>query len=207
MAEQGQIIKDEKYESIFAYESKTAQIIASKVMDRPELSPWMILIPIVFIPFLQRYQKYKDSCKVFRDGFLYTKTIALDIAYKVYRNDLPQEGVSELVSKIVQKNSNVVPEVLNIYQKQIQEIKLLCQHYLALLNTEKVQYKDMVVCYYQNESKYRDFLYKLTEAENEVNSAVNATFKEGLIDVPGIMEKMEKYLLQFRLDEAKKFFN
>ena len=33
MAEQGQIIKDEKYESIFAYESKTAQIIASKAMD------------------------------------------------------------------------------------------------------------------------------------------------------------------------------
>ena len=64
----------------------------------------------------------------------------------------------------------------------------------------------MVICYYQNESKYRDFLYKLTEAENEVNSAVNATFKEGLIDVWN-HGKMEKYLLQFRLDEAKKFFN
>lgn len=201
-----QVIKVEKYNSISAYEQRMAQIITAQILEKPELSPWMILVPIVFIPFIQRYQKYKELCKAFSGGFLYTKKIALDIAYEVYKNGLPKENLPDLIIKSVEKHPNAVPEVLNIYQKQIQEIKLLSEHYLGLLEMEKTQYGEMVISYYQNEHNYLGFINKLTEAEKEVNRATSRTFKDGAGEAPEIMGKMEKLLLECRLDEAKKIF-
>ncbi|MEL7566725.1 MAG: NF038143 family protein [Dehalobacterium sp.] len=200
------VITDENYQSILAYENKIAQIITAKVLEKPELSVWMILIPIVFIPFMQRYQKYQESAKTFREGYLFTKKIGLDTAYRIFRKEIALEDAPELITKIVKKNPNADQLVLNIYQMQIQEVSILYKHYLALFASEKVKYRDMVVDYYQTEDNYLKFLKRLSEAEKEVTRAASATFKDGTEEVPEIMEKMEKHLLEIRLKEAKLFF-
>lgn len=198
---------EENYQSILAYETRTARTIATQVLEKPELSVWMILIPIVFIPFMQRYQKYKESVNIFCSGYLYTKKIALDIAYKIFKNELPQEDVSTIITNIVQKKPDADPRVLSVYQKQIQEIKILWPHYLALLTTGKTKYEEMIVYHYQSETNYLSFIYKLSAAEKEVTQATSATFREGVAEVPEVMDRMEKLLLEFRLNETKKFFN
>jgi len=206
MTTQELMITDENYKSILAYENKIAGQITAKVLEKPEFSVWMILIPIVFIPFMQRYQKYKESTKVFSEGYLYTKKIALDTAYKIIKNEIALEDAAAVTTKIVRNNPNADQLVLNIYMKQIQEISILSEHYMALFASERVKYRDMVVNYYQTKDNYLNFLNRLSEAEKEVTRAASATFKDGTEEVPEIMEKMEKYLLALRLEEANLFF-
>ena len=206
MTNQGLVIIDENYKSILAYESNTAQIITSKILEKPELSAWMILLPLVFILFMQRYQKYKESSKVFIAGYLYTKKIALDTAYRIYNNEISHEEALAMVAETVQKNPNAELIVLNIYNQQIEEIKLLCEHYLALLASKKANYDQMVVSHYQTWDNYLDFVNELAETEKQVTRATTATFKDDAVDVPEIMEKMEEYLGELRLKEARRFF-
>ncbi len=206
MTKQEQLDVDENYKSILAYETKTAQIITSKVLEKPELSAWMILMPIVFILFMQRHQKYNESSKGFSAGYFYTKKVALDIAYRIYNHEISYKEVQTVISETVQKNPNAESIVLNIYHQQIEEIKLLCEHYLALLATKEDKYLQMVVNHYQTEDNYLSYVNRLAETEKEVTRAATATFKDAEVEVPEIMEKMEKYLWELRIGEAKQFF-
>lgn len=199
-------ILDENYKDILDYENRIAQTITSRVLDRPELSAWMILIPIVFIPYMQRCQKYKESSRAFRAGYLYTKKIALDTAYSLYKNEISPEQVSAIVGEIVQKNPNAEQIVLNIYNQQIEEIKILIEHYLMLLDTKEIEYDKMIVSHYKTEDTYLSFVKRLTEIEKQVTNATTATFNDAAIEVPDILEKMEAQLLELRLGQAKEFF-
>jgi len=205
MDKQELAIINENYKSILAYETKTAQIITSKIIEKPELSAWMVLMPIVFILFIQRYQKYNESSKGFSAGYLYTKKIALETAYRIYNYEISREEASALVVEIVQKNPNAELTILNIYNQQIKEIKLLSEHYLALLATKKDSYNQMVVSHYQTEDNYLGFVNQLAETEKEVTKASTPTFKD-VVEVSGIMEKVEKNLWELRFEEARKFF-
>lgn len=202
-----ELITEENYQNILAYENKTALKVFSQVADKPVLSAWMILIPIVFVPYMQRHQRYKESRKAFSEGYLYTKKIALHVAYQIYKNEISGENARSVIKEMVEKNPHADEKVLNIYDKQIQEIELLSAHYLGLFGTGKVSYGEMILCHYQTEHNYLSFVNKLLEAEKEVNRAASATFKDGVAEVPEIMEKMEKQLEELRLEEIKIFFN
>jgi len=206
MAKQQQVIMEDDYKSILDYETKTAQIITFKVLERPELSAWMILMPIVFILFMQRHQKYYQSSKGFSAGYLYTKKIALDTAYRIYNHQISREEAQKSVAKTIVKNPDAEAVVLNIYCQQIEEIKVVYEHYLALLSSKETRHDQMVVSYYRTEDNYLDYVKRLTEAELAVTIAATANFKEAEVEVPEIMEKMEKYLIELRLEEANRFF-
>jgi len=206
MTNQEQVIIDENYKSILAYETRTAQIIAASVLEKPELSAWMILFPIVFVPYMQRHRRYKESKKGFRTGYLYTKEIALNTAYKLYKHEISREEALVMVEKTVQKDPKAERLVKQIYHQQIEEIKLLYEHYLALLATNEDQYEQMVIVHYQSEDNYLGFVNQLAETEKEVNRAAMATFKDDEVKVPEIMKKMESLLLDQRVQEAKQFF-
>lgn len=206
MTKQEQVIMEDNYKSILDHETKTAEIITLKVLDKPELSAWMILIPIIFILFMQRHQKYYQSSKGFSAGYLYTKKIALDTAYKIYNHQISREDAQTSVAKIVVKNPDAEAVVLEIYRQQIEEIQVVCEHYLALLSSKETKYDQMVVSYYRTEDNYLDYVKRLTEAEKAVTIAATANFKDDEVEVPEILEKMEEHLIQLRLEEAKRFF-
>lgn len=109
--------------------------------------------------------------------------------------------------KPVRKNPNAELLVLNIYNYQIEEIKLLCEHYLGLLASKKDKYDQMVVSHYQTEDNYLGFVNRLAEIEKQVTRTTNDTFKDEAVEVPEIMEKMEKHLWELRFEEAKQFFS
>jgi hypothetical protein len=198
---------DAKYNSILSYEKKTAWQVTSKVVEKPELSVWMILIPIVFIPYMQRYQKYKETSKEFCDGYLFTKKIALDTALKMHKNTMTEEEAFLAVSEAVADNPKADARVLKIYEKQVAEINLLCHHYLALLSSQGDDYRQLVAGHYQSYENYTAFLHQLMAAEKEVNRAATLTFKADTEEVPDIIESMEKCLKELRFAEAQKYFS
>jgi hypothetical protein len=206
MVDKGTAITDPKYNNILSYERKTSWEVTSKVVEKPEISVWMILIPIVFIPYMQRYAKYKETSRAFSEGYLYTKKIALDTAYKISTKEMAEEDADLEIEKIVKTKPNADARVLNIFEKQIKEIKLLCQHYLALLKSHGDNYGQLVVNHYKSYDKFVEFLNQLGEAEREVSRAATHTFKTDTEEVPEIIENMENCLNQYRLEEAKKLF-
>ncbi len=206
MTNQKQVIKDEKLKAILDYENRTALTITTKVLEKPELSAWMILLPIVFILFMQRQKKYKELSTAFMEGYLYTKKIALTTAFSLYNHEIFYAEVPAIVAETVQKNPTAEPIVLNIYNQQIEEIKLLCEHYLGLLSSKEENYEQMVISHYQTGENYLSFINRLVEAEKQVTRASIATFQDAAVEVPEIMEEMEKQLWELRCEEAKQFF-
>lgn len=199
---------EDKYNAILSYEQRTSWKVTSKVVEKPELSVWMILIPIIFVPYMQRYQKYKETSKEFSEGYLFTKRIALDAAYKIHSKEMSKGEAIASAIKVVNTNPNADARVLNIYEKQINEIELLCQHYVSLLSSVGVNYEQLVVNRYKSYDNYFNFVTQLIQAEKDVSRAATQTFKadEDTEEVPGIIEKMEKCLAELRLEEARQLF-
>lgn len=199
-------ITDENCKSILAYENKTSSRVALAVLEKPAISAWMILIPIIILPFMLRHQRYKASTKIFCEGYLYTKEIAFGAAYQLFQNKISFENAQALIKRQVEDKPDTDPKVLSIYQKQMEEIEVLFVHYLALLATQKEKYWDMVVSHYQTKNRYLSFINKLADAEKEVSQAVSTTFQDESGEAYAVLEKMENYLLELRTDEANLIF-
>lgn len=207
MSHQECLVLEDKLKTILAYEDKIARNITARVLEKPELSVWMILIPIVFVPFMQQYQRYKDSAKAFNEGYLYTKKIAIDLSYRILKKEISHQDLHEVTKNIVIKNPDADQIVLNTYYSQIQEIEILCAHYLALFASKKVSYGEMIIDYYQTKDNYLIYLKRLADAEKEVTGHSVAAFKDGMGEASDDIKKMEKHLLEIRLEEAELFFS
>ncbi|MCJ7830466.1 MAG: NF038143 family protein, partial [Desulfobacterales bacterium] len=57
-----------------------AAALAAQVIGKPQLSIWMILIPIIFVFFFFRFQKYVAGKKTFADNYLTSRQQALEEA-------------------------------------------------------------------------------------------------------------------------------
>ena len=68
----------EKSALIWAGEEKFSDALAAAVMDRPKISIWMILIPILIVYHMFRFQKYADGRKKFAKNYLITPELALE---------------------------------------------------------------------------------------------------------------------------------
>jgi len=75
--------KKEKSTIILEEEEKFALILASQVINKPQLSLWMILIPIFFVFYFTNLSKYKNGCRQFADNYLIDKKRALNEAIAV----------------------------------------------------------------------------------------------------------------------------
>ena len=69
--------EDKKY-LIYQEERKFAFAVASHVIDKPQLSLWMILIPVIFVYHFYRLKKYADGRKEFAHNFMITRERALN---------------------------------------------------------------------------------------------------------------------------------
>ncbi|MEW6661163.1 MAG: NF038143 family protein [Bacillota bacterium] len=200
------ILADEKYKVILAYEEEVARNVPAKVLDKPELSFWMFFFPIVFVPYMYRHKAYKESLKVFSQGYLFTKKVALEAACLIYKNEQTWEEALEKARLQVYKKPDAVGHILEIYQKQMLEISLLVDHYLKLLNAAGESYRDLIVDAYQTRSRYLEYLQQLAQAEREVNAVAVFAVKSEETTLSGITGKMEQALAALRHKEAEQFF-
>jgi hypothetical protein len=61
------------------------------VLDRPHLSVWMILIPILLVQYFSRSKRYRGALLSFSEKVLQTKKQALDLAREELGNSRAQE--------------------------------------------------------------------------------------------------------------------
>ncbi len=66
-----------KKEFILAYEESLAGELSEKLLDRPKMSVWMILIPLIFVFHCQRHKRFVEGKKKFIQEWTRNKEQAL----------------------------------------------------------------------------------------------------------------------------------
>lgn len=191
-----------KHEMILRHEEQFAYTLAKNVVKKPEASAWMILIPILFVHHIMKINQYKAGVKTFAENILGTKQKALDKAYLEAESG---KKVNYEIEDYFSQVSLVADEEKILAQKQVRAIRIMEEHYLAMLNVQGDALEDLIRGVYSNQKEYRGYLRRLAEAEKEVNQYLMDNFhssQESRIVVRKIEEENEA----LREEELKFFF-
>jgi hypothetical protein len=191
------------YRLILDREERFARAVAVRVVEKPQLSVWMLLIPIIFLHFMHRMQTFKAGVETCSREFLYTRKRALDLAFDAVQRGLPSVPAAAIPAE--EGDGQASGKVAGIRAGQLAEIRIFAEHYLRLFRTEGDTYEALVKSAYGSPAVYARFLGELEQAEKEVNrAALHALGSEQhLADITSKIESAAKTL---RREEAQAIF-
>jgi hypothetical protein len=194
-----------KFNHIYNYERSIGNSVALRVIKSQPIGVWEFMIPIVFI---LHFMRNKQSRELFIQNYMFTKRHALDAAFKMLKKGLSRE---EVISGVEDKTRALLtaPETQGIYsdtirQQQMNEIKLLFDHYGKLLGAGGQDYDALVRNAYGNRSNYIIFHEQLTSAEKKVSDAARQTLGPKA-DVEALL-RIEKATEEIRQSRVEKIF-
>lgn len=187
----------EKKDMILEKEMAFANAVSAVVIEKPTLSIWMILIPVIFVHFFYRLNKYSQGRKEFVEHFILTKKKALD------------EALTALESKR-KPDANRLVQTANIPQgtskTYIAWMKVLLDHYRDLLMSEGDSYESLIRSVYKNRTNYLLFLNSLSKAEKAFDNVLKPHLNNETSGVNDIVKKIETCATDLRREEASKIF-
>lgn len=187
----------DKFDIIEKNEQMFAIRLGSRVIHKPKLSIWMILIPVIFVYYFFQLNKYKQGRTDFADNYLITRMRALDAARAaVVKAKAPD------VEKLVHL-ATLPPETLGAYRKLL---IVLLQHYTDLLRAEGVAIAELVRSSYRNRTNYLLFCNRLNQVERELNAALRPHMKDNIEGFDDAVQRIESVSAQLRHNDAEKFF-
>ena len=166
-----------RYELALSRETGFAWAVANRVVDKPPISVWMILIPILLVQYIISSRELKEVARAFVREFMLTKRLALEMARDMEVGGLTREEV--LISRLpAEWGDEAAPAKVEIRARQRAEIEVLIDHYRRLLAVEGENFALMVRNAYPSRDDYLAFLERLFHAEGEVNRAAVRAFGE-----------------------------
>lgn len=174
---------DKKQELILAQEKLFAARLGTQVLSKPPLHTWMILIPFLFLFFIQDLIKYKDGLKNFKDNYLLSRKKALLEAVSAIREDRSPD-TSSLANQADLKG-NAVALYANLLQ-------VLAEHYVSLLRAEGESFQDLIQSAYGHKrSNFFLFIDQLTKTEKALNTVLLSQLSHDQEGVNSTIKKME----------------
>ncbi len=194
---------EQRFTVIFKREEQFAHTLATSVIQKPKLSVWMFLVPILIIYHANHIKRYKNNLANFQQGFTKTKLHALNLAREeLVRGERKQEREMDLFADYDIEG----PNVQQVRNRQLEEIRLLTKHYRILLRSSGRDYPELVRSAYKTKKEYKKFLNKLNQAEKEVNKAALHAFHDSE-DSRRVVSEMEKHASVLRNQEAGSIFS
>jgi hypothetical protein len=188
---------EEKAAFVIAQEEAFVQTLALQVLDRPKLSIWMILIPVIFVYFFYRYQKFNSGRKVFCENYLISRKRALKEALEVIRT-----GRKPDINALAQQSS--LPH--QIRKKNAAVLKVLVDHYIDLMTAEGENFQELIRGAYKNKTNFLLFINQLNQAEKTLNSAIEPYLAENSGDVSDIIHLINLHSDSIRKELSNKIF-
>ena len=182
---------------IWAGEEKVSDALAAAVMHRPKISIWMILIPILIVYHMFRFQKYADGRKKFAENYLITPERALEANVRSL-----ESGRKCDIDGLVEQAC--IPE--DTTDEYTAWIRVLCDHYADLLRGEGDSVEALIKFVYKNRTNYLLFLSQLNEAEKRFNAVLTPHLRETTDGVDEIVGRMERACANIRRKEAEIIF-
>jgi hypothetical protein len=187
----------EKKRIILAYEERFADSLALQVLDRPRLSVWMILIPVIFVYYFFQYQKFVTGRKDFTEHYLVSLRRALDEAFDSIREhrDPDITGIAEL--------SDVLEDVLP-YQADLLAVRV--EHYTKLLLADGDTFEDLLRAAYRSATDLLLFFNRLCQAEQQVNKALLPHLEKNIDGIHSVIGRIEQQSDNLRRDSVNIIF-
>jgi hypothetical protein len=155
---------EERRRAILAHETAVASSVASRVVDKPVLSAWMILIPLLFLHYLQRQRVFRQGVRGVADALLRTRRRALEIACSGAGGG---SGAHEREPACGEDDDRIRA----LHAAQQVEIDLLARHYRRLLAAQGDDYRALVRNAYGDDGAYRHMIETLRAAEAQLEAA------------------------------------
>ena len=187
----------QKKDWIDAHEQRLANFVARKVIDKPELSIWMILIPVIFVYFFYRLKKVTEGRKEFAYNFMITRRRALDAAY-----DGLESGHSPDPDQLCRMSSSPAAT----YGEYAEWLNILLRHYKDLMTADGDSMEELIRSVYRTRANYLLFLHQLHRAEKQFNAALAPHLGDSIKEVEIIVKAMERQSEAYRRKEAEEIF-
>ncbi len=187
----------DKRDMILAEERQLARQVSARVIDKPKLAVWMILIPVFFVFYFWQLRRYADGRRTFAEKFLITRRRALDEALRACEADRSPD-----VEPLVQAGD--VPSPLR--REYRRWVIPLAEHYCDLLRAHGGSYAALVRSVYKNRTNYLLFLNRLNQVEREFDAALKPHLDPATENANGIIKLMEESTAAVRREMAEAIF-
>jgi hypothetical protein len=174
---------------ILEHETGTARAIAVRVVEKPALSVWMILIPIVLLHYMHRHQTFKQGVEVVTKELLGTKLEALELACGT-------ATASEIAGEVPAGSVRAAEKA---------EIAALAEHYRRLLGAQGDDYAALARHAYGAPEAYGRAMDRIAQAEHAVLAAA-ALQCEGMRELSQLSDTLERAREEVRRHQAKAIF-
>ncbi len=183
---------------ILTYERRFAGQVAGKVVDKPVLALWMILIPVFFVFYFFQFKRYKSGLKDFSENFLITRQRTLDAVWEaaLSKTSADLEKVVEL--------SDIPPEAKDQYRLWVE---LLADHYLLLIQASGRTYDELVRAAYKKKSNYLLRMKNLNRVEADLNHALAPHLPGDEQTIETVIKSMEGSVKELRRTQAAEIFS
>lgn len=187
---------EQKKEMILQRELMFANAIGAKVFEKPQVHFWMVLIPILFLYFIYRMQRFKSGRMKFDQEFMTTRRKAMDLAVEAL-----ETGVKPNIDRIA-RESGITDALEKPYAAWL---RALVDHYDDLLAANGESFEALVRSAYHNRTNYLLTLNRLNTVEKEFYAAL----KPQLVATEGaaaVIEAIEEHSRRLRRDLAEQIF-
>jgi len=186
---------ERKKELILQRELLFANEVGSKVFDKPRVSFWMILIPILFLHFIYRMQKFKNGRLRFNEELMVTRRRAMEIAFESVQTG-SKPNVDQAAREIGLSDSLEKPYA--------SWLKALADHYADLLSADGESLESLTRSAYRGKTDYLLTLNRLNSVEKEFYAALKPGMAatEGADQIITIIQKESQRLRREHADHA-----
>ena len=192
------VSKQDKKELILAQEKKFAAQLGRSVLTKPKLHSWMILIPFLFVFFIQDLMKYKNGRQAFSGNYLLSHEKALKEA-----EDALAQGRKPDTEAIARQAGLKGKS----QEKYAEYLTVLVEHYTCLLQASGDSYESLVRSAYGNSrTNFLLFGNLLNQAEKKLNQALAPQLSKEEDGVDLTIQKMEVASNQLRRTDAEQIF-
>ena len=188
----------DKKELILAQERIFAAQLGRLVFNKPQLHTWMILIPFLFVFFIQDLMKYKNGRRAFSENYLSSHEKALNEAEDaLIQGRKPDAGAIARQANLKGKAQEQYAEFLTV----------LVEHYTCLLQANGDSYESLVKSAYgNNRTNFLLYTKLLNQAEKKLNQSLTPQLSKDQDGVNDTIQKMEVGSNQLRRTEAEQIF-
>lgn len=187
---------ERKKELILQRELAFANAVGAAVFEKPKVSFWMVLVPLLFLYFIYRMQRYKSGRMKFDEEFMTTRRRAMNLAFKAV-----ETGTRPDIDRIARESG--LTEALE--KPYASWLKVLVDFYMDLLAANGDSFESLVRSAYRNRTNYLLTLNRLSTVEKEFYAAVKPQLAatEGAAAVIATIETQSQ---QLRRDLAENIF-
>jgi hypothetical protein len=187
---------ERKKELILQRELAFANAVGAAVFEKPKVSFWMVLVPLLFLYFIYRMQKFKSGRMNFDREFMTTRRKALDLAVEALAADAKPD-----IDQIAGQTG-----LMSVLERPYASwLKALVDYYTDLLAATGDSFESLVRSAYRNRTNYLLTLNRLNTVEKDFYAALKPQMAatEG---AAAIIATIEEHSRRLRRELAESIF-